>query len=89
MDLLEGPELMQALQTRDKYTEADVRLIMSSLLDAVAYMHMKGVTHRDLKLENCGEAHPTQPPRQRSPFALNRPPGGVFLCSRGRTTCPA
>eukprot|EP01052_Picozoa_sp_SAG31_P024858 SAG31_NODE_2142_length_6344_cov_1.986709_5_plen_368_part_00 len=52
MDLLQGPELMEALQMKDKYTEADVRLIMGRLLDAVSYMHVKGVTHRDIKLEN-------------------------------------
>lgn len=53
MDLLQGPELMQALQSRDHYSEADVKLIMASLLDAVAYLHTNDVTHRDLKLENC------------------------------------
>ena len=35
-----------------RYTEDDARLIVGKLLDAVSYMHIQNVTHRDLKLEN-------------------------------------
>jgi hypothetical protein len=52
MKLLRGKELMDALLEHGPYTETDVRVMMGSLLDAVAYMHLMGVTHRDLKLEN-------------------------------------
>ena len=52
MDLLSGPELMDALEEHGEYTEADVKKIMSSLIDAISYMHMQRITHRDLKLEN-------------------------------------
>jgi len=52
MDLLEGPVLLDALLEMGKYTETDAKLILGRLLDAVAYMHLQNVVHRDLKLEN-------------------------------------
>jgi len=53
MDLLEGPTLVDALaRLKGGYTEADVRILMERLLDAIHFMHLNGVTHRDLKLEN-------------------------------------
>ena len=52
MDILEGPEMMEALEEHGEYKESDVCAIMKALLDAVSYMHAKNVTHRDLKLEN-------------------------------------
>lgn len=69
MQLLQGPELMDALveigQKAGKddgevgsYTEADARTVMASLTDAIAYMHEAGITHRDLKLENLVLAEP-------------------------------
>jgi serine/threonine protein kinase len=36
----------------DPYSEQDTARIVTKLLSAVAYMHMKGVVHRDLKFEN-------------------------------------
>lgn len=69
MQLLEGPELMDALieigQKDGKedgetgsYTESDARTVMGALIDAIAYMHETGITHRDLKLENLVLARP-------------------------------
>eukprot|EP00873_Tetraselmis_striata_P004109 jgi/Tetstr1/424373/TSEL_014934.t1 len=63
MQLLEGPELMDALVEvgqkngmedgeAGSYTESDARTVMGALFDAIAYMHETGITHRDLKLEN-------------------------------------
>jgi serine/threonine protein kinase len=40
------------LYTRDPYTEAQACAITSSILDAVAYMHKRGIIQRDLKFEN-------------------------------------
>jgi calcium-dependent protein kinase len=40
------------LYSRDPYTEAEAKRIMTSLLEAVAYLHAKGIVHRDLKFEN-------------------------------------
>lgn len=58
MKLLRGKELMAALLEHGPYTESDVRVMMGCLLDAVAYMHVMGVTHRDLKLENLVLSRP-------------------------------
>ena len=63
MQLLRGKELMDALLEHGPYTETDVRVMMGSLLDAVAYMHSMGVTHRDLKLENLVLSRPGAPHR--------------------------
>lgn len=52
MDLLTGPELMDALEEHGEYTEREVKEIMRSLIDAISYMHQQRITHRDLKLEN-------------------------------------
>lgn len=69
MQLLEGPELMDALVEvghkngkedgeTGSYTESDARTVMGALFDAIAYMHETGITHRDLKLENLVLARP-------------------------------
>jgi serine/threonine protein kinase len=51
--LHQGPTLVDALASlKSGYTEADVKILLERLLDAVHYMHLNGVTHRDLKLEN-------------------------------------
>jgi serine/threonine protein kinase len=48
MELCTGGDLY----ARDPYTEEEAARITSSILSAVAFMHAKGVTHRDLKYEN-------------------------------------
>jgi serine/threonine protein kinase len=40
------------LYARDPYTETQACSIIHDILDAVAYMHARGITHRDLKFEN-------------------------------------
>ena len=47
MDYCSGGDL-----TDRHFNEAECALILSKILSAVAYMHEKGVVHRDLKLEN-------------------------------------
>lgn len=49
------------LYARDPYTEGQARSITYALLDAIAYLHSKDVTHRDLKYENIMFASPTSP----------------------------
>ena len=54
MDLLKGQELEDAIseQPNGRFPEAIAKKMIHHLLDAVAFMHTKGVIHRDLKLEN-------------------------------------
>jgi calcium-dependent protein kinase len=40
------------LYSRDPYDELQACHIIKSVMDAVAYMHSKAITHRDLKFEN-------------------------------------
>ena len=40
------------LYARDPYTETQACSIIHDILDAIAYMHARGITHRDLKFEN-------------------------------------
>ena len=47
------------LYTRDPYTERQACTITYALLDAVAYLHSKHITHRDLKFENIMFASPS------------------------------
>lgn len=49
------------LYARDPYTETQAMSITYSLLDAIAYLHSKDITHRDLKYENIMFASPTSP----------------------------
>jgi serine/threonine protein kinase len=48
MELCSGGDLY----SRDPYTEAEAARITCSILSAIAYMHSKGILHRDLKYEN-------------------------------------
>ena len=54
MDLLKGQELEDAVaeQPNGRFPEHIAKKIIHHLIDAVAFMHTKGVIHRDLKLEN-------------------------------------
>jgi hypothetical protein len=59
-ELLEGGELLEALLDRGNYSEADAAAIIRPVLEGLAYMHGRGVTHRDLKLENLLLADATE-----------------------------
>lgn len=49
-ELLEGGELLVALLDRGNYSETDAVSIMRPVLAGLAYLHSRGVTHRDLKV---------------------------------------
>ncbi|KAM8763177.1 serine/threonine-protein kinase 33 isoform 2-T2 [Acanthopagrus schlegelii] len=51
-ELCVGGELKQLLQQKKFFTEDETRHIISSLADAVVYLHKRDIVHRDLKLEN-------------------------------------
>lgn len=48
---LRGEELFKRAQEQ-RFTENEVKIMFSQIVDAVEYMHDKGIIHRDLKLEN-------------------------------------
>jgi len=52
LELCEGGELYDRIQQKQYYPEHEAKLAVNQLLDAVAYMHGKGIMHRDLKPEN-------------------------------------
>ena len=58
MELLEGQELVDAIEQHGLYDESDAKIVMGKMLDAIAFMHARGVVHRDLKLENLVLAKP-------------------------------
>jgi len=51
-DYMAGGELLTALLARGSYSESDARCVFRPILEGVAYLHDRQVTHRDLKLEN-------------------------------------
>ncbi|KAM4630471.1 serine/threonine-protein kinase 33 [Polymixia lowei] len=51
-ELCDGGELKELLQKNKRFTEEETRHIISSLAEAIVYLHKKDIVHRDLKLEN-------------------------------------
>ncbi|KAK3405384.1 hypothetical protein EUGRSUZ_K01647 [Eucalyptus grandis] len=52
MELCQGGELLDRILSRGgKYSEEDAKAIMVQILSAVAFCHLQGVVHRDLKPE--------------------------------------
>lgn len=51
-DLATGGDLFSMVARRSKLLQSECRFLVHQILRAVAYMHAKGVAHRDLKLEN-------------------------------------
>jgi len=52
MERMRGPDLLDHLNRKGRYTEQDAACIVRQMTAAVAYCHRNGVCHRDLKLEN-------------------------------------
>jgi len=45
-----GGELFDRIVEKGNYTERDASLLIKQILEAVGFMHDKGVVHRDLKV---------------------------------------
>jgi len=52
LELCEGGELYDRIQQKQYYPETEAKLCVHRLLDAVSYIHGRGIMHRDLKPEN-------------------------------------
>mmetsp|Transcript_23892 Transcript_23892/g.52686 ORF Transcript_23892/g.52686 Transcript_23892/m.52686 type:complete len:466 (-) Transcript_23892:88-1485(-) len=52
LELCEGGELYDRMQKKGYYQENEAKILVINLLQAVAYIHSKGIMHRDLKPEN-------------------------------------
>jgi len=51
-ELCEGGELYDRIQAKQFYPEQQAKVLVHNLLEAVAYIHSKGIMHRDIKPEN-------------------------------------
>ena len=52
LDYASGGELFDYLAEKGRLNEEETRVLFGQLCLAVAYVHEKGIVHRDLKLEN-------------------------------------
>lgn len=52
MEWASGGELFEFVQRRKRLKEDEAKIIMKQIISAVEHMHLGGVVHRDLKLEN-------------------------------------
>jgi len=52
MQLVEGGDLFDRLVQLTSFSEDDARGMMTNLLSALAYLHDRGIAHRDVKPEN-------------------------------------
>eukprot|EP00419_Tripos_fusus_P053609 CAMPEP_0172814160 /NCGR_PEP_ID=MMETSP1075-20121228/11089_1 /TAXON_ID=2916 /ORGANISM="Ceratium fusus, Strain PA161109" /LENGTH=397 /DNA_ID=CAMNT_0013653945 /DNA_START=68 /DNA_END=1261 /DNA_ORIENTATION=+ len=52
LELCEGGELYDRIQQKQYYPEQEAKLCCHQIIDAVSYIHGRGIMHRDLKPEN-------------------------------------
>jgi len=52
MELVTGGELFDRIVDKSQYSERDAAILTKKMVDALQYLHSKGIAHRDLKPEN-------------------------------------
>lgn len=52
MPFVRGGELYKVFQSQKRFKEDCVKFYAAQMIIAIGYLHMKGIVHRDLKLEN-------------------------------------
>ena len=72
MELVRGGELFDRIVEKQHFDEPTTRLVMKQLLEAVAYLHARGIAHRDIKPENILLAEPGTFVVKLSDFGLSR-----------------
>jgi len=52
LELCEGGELYDRIQQKQFYPELEAKTLIKNLLEAIGFIHSRGIMHRDLKPEN-------------------------------------
>ena len=52
MPFIRGGKLYKVFQAEKRFKEEVVKFYSAQMIIAIGYLHLKGIVHRDLKLEN-------------------------------------
>ena len=72
LELVTGGELFDRIVAAGHFAEAAARRVAAQVLDALAYLHARGIAHRDLKPENILLAAPGSDTVKITDFGLSR-----------------
>jgi serine/threonine protein kinase len=57
MEFVDGGEMLEKLKQAERYNETDAANTVHKIVEALVYIHAKGIAHRDLKPENLLLTH--------------------------------
>ena len=49
MELMEGGQLYNLIQEKERFSEDEAKLVIKILIDALNFCHSYGILHRDIK----------------------------------------